>query len=140
MALLKNWDSGMLCFAHLGAVSSYSLTGYKFIAFFFKLPICGQQSKRRVWISRNRIEVEGQGVKINNTVNLRRRALYLSRGSKGIVCPSREGTVAGGTQSLAVGACGIACLHLGRSQSRESPVQAGLGYSSQDLSSSWSFP
>lgn len=35
MALLKNWDSGMLCFAHLGAVSSYSLTGYKFIAFFF---------------------------------------------------------------------------------------------------------
>lgn len=130
----------MLCFAHLGAVSSYSLTGYKFIAFFFKLSLCGQQLKRRVWISRNRNEAEGQGVIINNTVNLKRRDVYLSHSSKGIVCPSRKGIVAGGTQSLAVGAYGIACLHLGRSQSRGSPVQAGLGYSSQDLSSSLSFP
>lgn len=108
--------------------------------FLILLSICGQQLKRRVWISRNRNEVEGQGVKINNTVNLRRRDLYLSHSSKEIVCPSREGTVAGGTQSLAVGACDIACLHPGRSQSRESPVQARLGYSSQDLSSSLPFP
>lgn len=77
---------------------------------------------------------------INNTSNLRKRDLYLAHNSKGIVYPSREGMVAEGTQSLAVGACGIACLCCSRSQNRESPVQAGLGYSSQDPSSNLLFP
>lgn len=127
-------------FCSLGAVSSYSLIGSKFIAILFSIYLWAAELKRRVRISRNRNEVEGQGVEINNTSNLRRRNLYLAQNSKGIVYPSREGMVAGGTQSLTVGACGIACLCLGRSQSRESPVQAGLGYSSQDPSSSFSFP
>lgn len=120
-------------------MSSYFLIGYKFIAILFSLYLWAAELKRRVRISRNRNEVEGQGVKINNTSNLRKRELYLAHNSKGIVYPSREGMVAEGTPSLAVGACGIACLHRGRSQNRESPVQAGLGCSFQDPPSSSSF-
>lgn len=105
-------------FCSLGAVSSYFLIGYKFIAILFSIYLWAAELKRRVRISRNRNEVEGQGVKINNTSSLRKRDLYLAHNSKGIVYPSREGMVAEGTQSLAVGACDIACLHRGRSQNR----------------------
>lgn len=130
----------MLCFAHWGQFSLIPWLVTNSLPFLFFTVYLWQQLKKRVWISRNRNEVEGQGIKINNTSNLRRRELYLTHNSKGIVYPSREGMVARGTQSLAVGAYGITCLHLGRLQSRQSPVQARLGYSSQDPSSSLSFP
>lgn len=96
--------------------------------------------KRRVRVSRNRSEVEGRGVKTNNTSGLKGRKLCLGHNSGEQECPSREGTVAGGTQSMAVGACGKGYSCFCRSQSKGNSARDRAGLILSDPSSSLSFP